>query len=112
MQKTLWRLGALSLALSAALLAGGCASTDSGGTTTLKRTQMNVDWPMNRFRNEVAFGRITLGEEQQVNQAYAAFKSAFDAALKAANTDLNAPTPANVGELANQVLQAIAAAEM
>jgi hypothetical protein len=106
--------GALILAMIATLLAGGCASTgsDGSGVTTLKQTQMRVEWPMTRFRNADSFGRFSLGQEQQVNQAYAAYKAAFDAALQAANSNNQAPTPDNVQNLANQVIQAIAATGM
>ena len=99
--------------LIGALVAGGCTSTNSskGAYPTLKQTRMNVDWPMTRYRNAVAAGAVTLGQQQQVNNAYNAYKAAFDAALKAANNNDQVTTPDNVKALANQlmgVLDAIA----
>jgi hypothetical protein len=105
---------ALMAALVAVLVISGCASAGPGGgdVTTLKQIDMRVEWPMSRFRNAVSFGRVTLGGEQQVNQAYAAYKTAFAAAIKAANSNDKAAAPDNVKQLADQVLLAINSAEM
>ncbi len=70
---------------------------------------MDVDWPMTRYRNAVAAGAVTLGEQQQVNEAYDNYQKAFDDAVQAANSNYEAPAPAKVQALANQVLDAIAA---
>ena len=101
----------LTLLVSACLLMGGCASTGSGkgAYPTLKQTRMNVDWPMTRYRNAVSAGAVTLGERQQVDEAYKNYQQAFDAAVKSANNNLEVTTPDNVKALANQVLQAIGA---
>ena len=108
-KRILWS-GCLVLVF-ACLLSGGCASTGStkGAYPTLKQTRMNVDWPMTRYRNAVAAGAVTLGEQQQVNNAYSAYKSAFDAALKAANNNADATTPDNVKALANQLIAVLGA---
>src|SRR5262249_32351831 len=90
------------------VLAGGCASSGpKGAYPTLKQTRMNVDWPMTRYRNAVAAGAVTLGQRRQVNDAYAAYKKAVDAALKAANNNENVTTPDNVKTLTNQLLAAL-----
>jgi hypothetical protein len=104
-------VGLLVCSLLTALLVGGCASTGSGrgAYPTLKQTRMNVDWPMTNFRNAVAAGRITLGEQQQVNAAYAQFESAFKAAVQTAGGDYEVTTPENVKALANQLISAISA---
>jgi hypothetical protein len=70
---------------------------------------MNVDWPMNRYRNASAAGGLTLGERQRVDEAYNNFKKAFDAAVQAANSDYEVTTPDNVKALANQVIDTISA---
>jgi hypothetical protein len=102
------------LSLVTAALLSGCASAGSGkgAYPTLKQTQMNVDWPMTSFRNAVAAGRVTLGEQQQVNEAYAAYESAFDAAVKAAQGNYEVTTPDNVKAQANQVINAVNAIPM
>ena len=81
----------------------GCAST-SGNAPTLHQTRLNVDWPMTRYRNAVPSGQITTAQQQAVNEAYAKYEAAFKAALQVANNNDKAPTPANVGQAANQLL--------
>jgi hypothetical protein len=102
-------IGLLILSLATALLVSGCASAGSGkgAYPTLRQTRMNVDWPMTNFRNAVAAGRVTLGEQQQVNAAYAEFESAFKAAVQAAGSNYEVTTPDNVKSLANQVINAV-----
>ena len=103
-------VGLFFIALLIAGLLAGCASGGpKGAYPTLRNTQVNVDWPMTRFNNAVARGQVTLGMQQQVNQAYAAYKEGFDAALKAANNNYDAHTPDNVQALANQLLSAVGA---
>jgi hypothetical protein len=111
MKNRLFFCASLVLAISASMLVGGCASTGStkGAYPTLKQTQINVDWPMTRYRNAVSAGAVTLGERQQVDEAYKNYQTAFAAAVKAANGNYEVTTPDNVKALANQVLQAIAA---
>ena len=60
-------------------------------------------------RNAVAAGRVTLGEQQQVNAAYGQFESAFKAAVQAAGGNYEVTTPDNVKALADQVINAISA---
>ena len=111
MKNRLFVCASLVLAISASMLVGGCASAGSGkgAYPTLKQTRLNVDWPMTRYRNAVAAGAVTLGERQQVDEAYKNYQTAFDAAVKAANGNYEVTTPDNVKALANQLLQAIAA---
>ena len=101
----------LILTLSASLLVDGCTSAGAskGAYPTLKQTRMNVDWPMTRYRNAVSAGAVTLGEQQQVNAAYASFQKAFEAAVQDAHSNLDVTTPDNVKALANQVIEAISA---
>ena len=101
----------LTLLISACMLVGGCSSAGGpkGAYPTLKQTRMNVDWPMTRYRNGVAAGAVTLGERQQVDAAYKNYKEAFDAAVQAANNNLEATTPDNVKALANRVIETISA---
>jgi hypothetical protein len=96
----------LTLAFTAMLL-GGCSTPNSGGGRTLKQTEMDVSWPMTRFRNAVAAGNVTTAQQDRVNQAYESFRAAYQQALKAANNDGSVPAPANVKSLANTVLTAI-----
>ena len=93
------------LSLVAALLLSGCAT----GPTTLKQIRMDVDWPMTRYRNAVSAGAVTLGEQQQVNQAYTNYQQALDDAVQAAHGNYETPAPANVKASANQVIDIISA---
>ncbi len=91
------------------LFAPGCSSLNSGNVKTLKQIEMDVSWPMTRYRNGVAAGAVTLGEQQQVNAAYNSYTAAYQQALQAAQNNKNAPAPDNVKSLADQVISAIAA---
>jgi len=100
------------LSLTATLLFCGCASGNSGNPVkgaypTLKDTQRNVDWPMTAYRNAVAMGRITQGEQEQINSLFSQYQTAFQAALQAANSNHEATTPDNVKALANQLIGAL-----
>ena len=83
-------IGSTIISLTVALLASGCASTQSGhgAYPTLKQAQLNVESPMTRYRNAVAAGAVTLGERQEINAAYARYQSAFAAALQATGWSL------------------------
>ncbi len=89
------------------LISGGCASTESGAYRTLKKTQIDVSWAMTRYRNAAAFGKLSLGERERVNQAYAAYESAFNRALQAAGGNQDAPTPDDVKARADEVIRLI-----
>lgn len=105
-----WQIALLIISLTILGFTGGCASGNSGpkgAYPTLSNTEVNVDWPMTRYRNAVSAGRVTTGMQDQVNQAYAAYKAGFDAALAAANNNRNAHTPDNVQTLANQLLSTL-----
>ena len=91
------------------LVLPGCSTMNSGGSRTLKQTEMDVSWPMMRYRNACSTGRVTRGEKEQVNSDYADFETAYQQALAAANNDRNAPAPENVKELATKVIGAIQA---
>jgi hypothetical protein len=95
------------MTLWSALVLGGCATTNSANYPTLKQTQLNVSWPMTRYRNAADFGKLTLEEKDRMNAAYAAYQSAFNQALQAAGGNYDAPTPDNVKALANQVIQVL-----
>ena len=92
------------LALAMLCLITGCASTSGGGAYQLKQTRSDVDWAMVRYQNRLTFGFITLGEREQVTAAYKAYQTAFNEAARQAHYDYSAPTPANVKQLANQLL--------
>ena len=87
----------------------GCSTVNTGGSRTLKETEMDVSWPMTRFRNAVAGGAVTRGEQEQVKSAYASFEAAYREALQTANNNRNAPAPDNVKALATKVIGAIQA---
>ncbi len=113
MKAKIWQVALLIVSLAIGGLVGGCASGGpKGAYPTLRNTEVNVDWPMTRYRNAVSAGRVTLGMQQQVNQAYSAYKQGFDAALKAANNNYDATTPQNVQDLANQVISTVGAVPM
>jgi len=84
----------------------GCSSPNY---PTLKQTQINVSWPMTRYRNAAAAGRLTLGERERVNAAYADYQAAFNEAVHTAKKNYDAPTPDNVKALANEVIRVISA---
>jgi len=78
-----------------------------GGPYKLKQTRQDVDWAMVRYHNRQSFGFLTTQEQQSVTDAYKAYQTAFNAAIKQVNGDYNSPTPANVKQLANQLLSTL-----
>jgi hypothetical protein len=104
MKTRIQTLGIIVLALAALGLIPGCAATDY---YRLGQTRDDIDWKMTRYRNEAAFGGIAPSFQPQVNAAYSAYKTAFDASLKQANNNYDAPTPANVTQLADQLLSVL-----
>jgi hypothetical protein len=80
----------------------GC--TAPGGVYPLKITRNNIDWAMVHYNNRAAFGTVTAQEKASVQAAYQAYQTAFDEAFKQANGNLDAPTPTNVTQLANQLM--------
>jgi multidrug resistance efflux pump len=99
------RLVGTFLSLFIALLMAGCASSQSGTDPDLKQIDMDVSWPMTRYRNIVSGGAVTRGEQDQVNAAYAKYQAAYGAALKAANGNVHASSPDNVKAAANEVIR-------
>src|SRR5277367_2587744 len=95
------KIRAMLLTLAAFCIISGCSTTDY---YRLKSTRDNVDFAMNRYRNEVSFGNIAPAFQPQVNAAYAAYKTAFDAAVEQAKSNYDAPTPDNVRQLADQLM--------
>ena len=92
---------AIVLALAALCVISGCATT---GPYRLKQTRNDISFAMNRYHNQVAFGRIAPAFQPDVNAAYDAYRTAFDAAVQQANSNYDAPTPDNVKQLANRLL--------
>ena len=80
----------------------GCVAP--GGVDSLKITRNNIDWAMVHYNNRAAFGTVTAQEKASVQAAYQAYQTAFDEAFKQANSNLDAPTPTNVTQLANQLM--------
>ena len=80
----------------------GCVAP--GGVNSLKITRNNIDWAMVHYNNRATFGTVTAQEKAQVQAAYQAYQAAFDQAFKQANSNLDAPTPPNVTQLANQLM--------
>lgn len=99
------------LLLVAGLLSG-CASRQAVPYPSLRQTQINVSWPMTRYRNAAAFGDLTLGERERVNAAYAQYQAAFNQAIEAAHGNYDSPTPDNVKALANEIIRVISAIPM
>jgi len=89
------------------LVLPGCSTANSGGSRTLSQTDMDVSWPMTRFRNAVAAGAVTRGEQELVNSAYASYEAAYREALQTANDNRSAPAPDNVKALATKVIAAV-----
>jgi len=81
----------------------------SGGSYSLKQTRDDVDWAMVRYHNRLSFGFISTAEQDQVTAAYKAYQTAFNQAVRQAQSDYTAPTPDNVKQLANQLLSILAA---
>jgi hypothetical protein len=75
-----------------------------GGVNPLKITRNNVDWAMVHYNNRATFGTVTAKEKASVQAAYQAYQTAYDEAFKQANGNLEAPTPTNVTQLANQLM--------
>jgi hypothetical protein len=104
MKTNIRQIGMTILTLAALCFIAGCATT---GCYRLGQTRDDIDWKMTRYRNEVAFGGIGPSFQPQVDAAYQAYKTAFDAALQQANNNYDAPTPANVTQLADQLLSVL-----
>ena len=94
-------LAACVLLLTLATFVTSCASMS--GPYKLKQTRQAVDWAMVRYHNRQVFGFMTPQEQQSVSDAYKAYQTAFNAALKQANGKYSTPTPPNVKQLANQL---------
>ena len=108
MQTLLLRLLPTLTVLLGSWLLVGCAST-SGGVQTLKQLQLNVGWKLTAYNEAATTGGVTTGQAQRVAAARKAYEEAFQQALKNANENLDAPTPANVQQRANQLIEVIAA---
>lgn len=93
------------LALCTVMVLTGCASI--GGPYKLKQTRQDVDWAMVRYHNRQVFGFMTPQEQQVVSDAYKAYQTAFNASVQQANGDYNAPTPANVKQLADRLFSTL-----
>ena len=102
MKKCLLSSGAILIALVTLLFSSGCTTTSGG--YQLKQTRNDIDWAMTRFNNRSTFGFITPQEQQQVGDAYKAYQTAFNEAVKQAHGNYNTPTPTNVKQLADQLL--------
>jgi hypothetical protein len=92
------------LSLTSILVITGCSSVSGNGAYSLKLTQMNVDWKMTAYREASAAGNLILGQQQRVTAAYQAYQSAFKQALGAAHSNLESPAPANVRQLATELI--------
>jgi hypothetical protein len=88
-----------------ALVLQGCVTVAE--SRTLKQTDIRISWLMTHYRDAAAFGKLTLGERERVNTAYAAYEPAFKAALQQAGGNYNTPTPENVKAVANELIQVI-----
>jgi hypothetical protein len=91
------------------LLLSGCVSPSGGGALTLKETQMNVGWKIVAYEEAVTAGNVTDAMQQRVSAAQTAYQAAFQQALADAKGNLHAPTPANLGQLATQLIGMIGA---
>jgi hypothetical protein len=98
--------GRFVIILAALCFLTGCVTTDY---YRLNQTRDDIDWKMTRCRNEVAFGAIGPSFQPPVHAACQAYQAAFDAALKQAGNNDNAPTPDNVTQLADQLLLTLSA---
>ena len=99
--------GFTSLSLTLVLLLTGCTSPLIGGAYTLKMSQTNVSWKMEAYQEGVIHGIVTVAEKQQVAEAQQAYQAAFKQALSEANGNLDAPAPANVRQLADQLIGSV-----
>ena len=99
-------MGMCILVLASLCFINGCTTTDY---YRLKQTRDDIDRKMTRYRNEVALGVIGPSYQPQVEAAYQAYRTAFDAALKQAHNNYDAPTPSNITQLADQLLLTLSA---
>ena len=106
MKTKLHCIGIVLLALVTLGIFNGCATTDY---YRLKQTRMDVDFAMSRYNNRVTFGTIAPSFQAQVTSAYEAYKTAFDTAVQQAHSNYDAPTPDNVKQLADQLLDDLSA---
>jgi hypothetical protein len=96
----------VALAVLMTQLLSGCVSPNY---PTLKQTRIRVSWQMTSYRNAAYAGRLTLGERERVDAAYAKYEAAFNEAVQAAHNNYEAPTPDNVKALAYEVIRVISA---
>jgi hypothetical protein len=104
MKTKLQKICTFLLALAALCIISGCATTKD---YSLKQTRNDIDFAMTRFHNEVSFGNIAPSFQPEVNNAYQAYKTAFDAAVQQGNSNYDMPTPDNVKQLADHLLSII-----
>ena len=104
MKPILSRILPVFAALVGLLLLSGCASPSAGGALTLKQIKLDVDWKMTTYQQVVPTGNVTTGQSQQVASAYQSYQVAFQQALKAAQGNLDTPSPANLQQQANQLI--------
>ncbi len=101
MKINLQKICAIVLAVAAFCIISGCATANK--PYSLKQTRDAVSFAKNHFHNEVSFGHIAPSFQPEVNTAYQNYKTAFDAAVKQANSTYDTPAPDNVKQLADKL---------
>jgi len=104
MKKFAFTFASLVPLIIALLVMAGCASLSNSGALTLKQVQMDVNWKMTAYRNAYNGGGVTPGQAQQVNATYQTYQQAFQQALTDAGGNLDAPTPPQLKNAADQLL--------
>ncbi|MBP9900714.1 MAG: hypothetical protein V9H26_16660 [Verrucomicrobiota bacterium] len=103
-----WPVGFALITMILSLGSGCTSATGGSGGYQLKQTRADIDSAMVRYHNRVAFGFLTVNEQQQVSVAYKAYQTAFNEASQQAHSNYNSPTPNHVKLLADQLLSVLA----
>lgn len=89
---------------------GGCTTSQkSVAYKTLSATATTVDSSLKAYADLVVAGKVDQATQIKVADAKAKYEVAFKAAVEAARGDLNALTPENVKQLADQLSTALSA---
>jgi hypothetical protein len=94
--------------LSLAVVQTGCTTTQKTATfNSLHATAVIVDNAYSAFWDLVVAGKVDAATQAKVQNIRAKYQAAFVLAVSAAQFDYTAPTPANVGALAADLVTTI-----
>lgn len=102
--------GALAALLAAVLSASlfcGCANPRAAAFNTLSDVRAVVDKAERVYGDQVALGRITTAQQEQIDSAIVQFHAAFLVAVNAARADYTTPISPDLARLADSLVRLI-----